>query len=195
VHLASGECCFFMNQLERVTRPCATEGTSDFRAALRLLYVREARGLGSSDSINHSIRIGGLSADGIETALEEGDEIAERILEGSLLMSSARKSRAHAPVRLYDGLEKLTLWAVITNSVEVQVSEGKAMGIAVYGPSFSWFNHSCFPNASYRFALVPWQDDCTSHKSKSSVVPASRGIAQNAVRTLMIIFIQYLLNF
>jgi hypothetical protein len=183
-----------MNQFERATRPCGTEGTSDFRAALRLLYVLEARGLGSSDSIDHSSRIGGLSASGIEIALEEG-EVAERILEGSLLMSSARKSRAHAPVRSSDGLETLTLWAVITNSVEVQVSEGKAIGIAVYGPSFSWFNHSCFPNASYRFALVPLQDECTSHKSKSSGVPASRGIAQNAVRTLLIIFIQYLLNF
>ncbi|GJN02961.1 hypothetical protein PR202_ga20357 [Eleusine coracana subsp. coracana] len=182
VHLASGECCFIVNHLKKASLPCVTEGTSDFRAAIRLLYVLEARGLVSSDSIGHSSRIGGLSASGIEEVLEEGDAIAERILEGSLLMSSARKSRAQASVGFSDGLETLTLWAVITNSVEVQVSEGQAMGIAVYGPSFSWFNHSCFPNASYRFALAPWHDDCTSHKSKFCVSPVSRGIAQNAVR-------------
>ncbi|TVU14527.1 hypothetical protein EJB05_38002, partial [Eragrostis curvula] len=181
VHVSSGECCFFVNHLNGASPSCVAEGTSDFRAALRLLYVLEARGLVSSDSIDHSSRIGGLSTSGIEQALEEGDEIAKRILEGSLLMSSARKSRTQASVGLSDGLETLTLWAVITNSVEVQVSEDQAIGIAVYSPSFSWFNHSCFPNASYRFALAPWHDDCTSHKSKSCLVPASRGVAQNAL--------------
>lgn len=194
VHLSSGECCFFVNHLKRASFSCVTDGTSDLRAALRLLYVLEARGLVSSDSSGHLSRIGGLSTSGIDEALKEGDEIAERILEGSLLLSSARKSRAQASVGFSDGLETLALWAVITNSVEVQVSEGQAMGIAVYGPSFSWFNHSCFPNASYRFALAPCHDGCTSHEPKSCVAPASTGIAQDAVSRLVIIFIQYLLK-
>ncbi|PVH35313.1 hypothetical protein PAHAL_7G148800 [Panicum hallii] len=179
VHSSSGECCFFMDHLKRASPNYVTEGTSDLRATLRLLYVLEMHDLVSSDSINQCSRIGGLSASGIEEALEEDEEIAERILEGSLLMSSCRKSRAPSYVSLPDGgkVERITLWAVITNSVEVQLSEGLAMGIAVYGPSFSWFNHSCFPNASYRFVLAPKNEDCISHQSNTCVVPASKGVA------------------
>ncbi|KAF8667424.1 hypothetical protein HU200_053110 [Digitaria exilis] len=184
VHSSSGECCFFVEHLKGASSSYVTEGTSDLRAALRLLYVLEMRGLVSFDSINHYSRIGGLSASGIEEALEEGEDIAERILEGSLLMSSARKSRAQTNVSFSDVLkvERMTLWAVITNSVEVQLSEGLAMGIAVYGPSFSWFNHSCFPNASYQFVLTPNDEGCISYKSKSSVVPASKGVAADVVK-------------
>ncbi|KAF8772477.1 hypothetical protein HU200_005719 [Digitaria exilis] len=184
VHSSSGECCFFVEHLKGASPSYVIEGTSDLRAALRLLYVLEMQGLASFDSINHYSRIGGLSASGIEEALEEGEDIAERILEGSLLMSSARKSRAQTNVSFSDVLkvERMTLWAVITNSVEVQLSEGLAMGISVYGPSFSWFNHSCFPNASYRFVLTPNDEDCISHKSKSSVVPASKGVAADVVK-------------
>ncbi|ONM17540.1 protein SET DOMAIN GROUP 41 isoform X2 [Zea mays] len=179
VHVSSGECCFFVDHLKRASPSYVTEGTSDLRAALRLLCVLEIHGLVSPDSINHYSRIGGLSASGIEEALKEGEVIAERILEGSLLMSSARKSRAQTCVIFSDRLklEKMALWAVIINSVEVQLSEGLALGVAVYGPSFSWFNHSCFPSASYRFVLAPRNEDCASQKSKSSVVPASKGVA------------------
>nr|CAB3484505.1 unnamed protein product [Digitaria exilis] len=99
VHSSSGECCFFVEHLKGASSSYVTEGTSDLRAALRLLYVLEMRGLVSFDSINHYSRIGGLSASGIEEALEEGEDIAERILEGSLLMSSARKSRAQTNSR------------------------------------------------------------------------------------------------
>jgi len=168
-----------MDHLKRASPNYVTEGTSDLRAALRLLYVLEMHDLVSSDSISQYSRIGGLSASGIEEAQEEDEEIAERILEGCLLMSSSRKSRALSYVSLPDGVkvERMALWAVITNSVEVQLSEGLVMGIAVYGPSFSWFNHSCFPNASYRFVLAPKNENCISHQSKSCVVPASKGVA------------------
>ncbi|XP_066349731.1 protein SET DOMAIN GROUP 41-like isoform X3 [Miscanthus floridulus] len=179
VHFSSGECCFFVDHLKRASPSYVSEGTSDLRAALRLLYVLEMHGLASSDSIDKYSRIGGLSASGIEKVLEEGEVIAERMLEGSLLMSSARKSRAHTSFIFSDRLklEKMALWAVIINSVEVQLSEGLAMGVAVYGPSFSWFNHSCFPSASYRFVLAPRNEDYASQKSKSCVVPASKGVA------------------
>ncbi|CAN6228095.1 unnamed protein product [Urochloa humidicola] len=178
VHSSCGECCFFMEHLKRASPNYVTEGTSDVRAALRLLYVLELHGLLSSDQINHYSRIGGLSASGIEEALDEGGEISERILEGSLLMSSSRKAMAQTYARFSDRLkvERMALWAVITNSVEVQLDEGLAMGIAVYGPSFSWFNHSCFPNASYRFESAPKNEDCISDKSKSWTVPASKGV-------------------
>ncbi|KAG8064469.1 hypothetical protein GUJ93_ZPchr0004g39975 [Zizania palustris] len=159
-----------------------TEETSDIRAALRLLYFLEIHDLLSSDSINNSSRIGGLSANGIKEVLEEGGEIAEMMLEGSLWMLSARKLRIQITVGLSDELtiERVALWAVMTNGVEVQISEGQALGIAVYGPSFSWFNHSCCPNASYRFVLSPWNEDCTSDKPESYVVPVSKGAAPDA---------------
>jgi len=77
-------------------------------------------------------------------------------------------------------------------TVEVQLSEGLAMGVAVYGPSFSWFNHSCFPSASYRFVLAPRNEDYASQKSKSCLVPASKGVAADVVKeTTTILFKTY----
>uniref|UniRef100_A0A0E0P961 SET domain-containing protein n=1 Tax=Oryza rufipogon TaxID=4529 RepID=A0A0E0P961_ORYRU len=182
VHSSSGECCFFVKHLREASPSTLTEETSDIRAALRLLYSLETRGLVSSDSVSSSNRIGGLSASGIREVLEEGGEIAEGVLEGSLLMLSARKSRMKNYVGLSNGLtiEKVALWAVMTNSVEVQISEEQSLGIAVYGPSFSWFNHSCCPSASYRFVLVPQNEGCTSNKPESCVVPVSKGAAPDA---------------
>uniref|UniRef100_A0A0E0DE80 SET domain-containing protein n=1 Tax=Oryza meridionalis TaxID=40149 RepID=A0A0E0DE80_9ORYZ len=182
VHSFSGECCFFVNHLREASPSTLTEETSDVRAALRLLYSLEMCGLVSSDSVSSSNRISGLSASGIREVLEEGGEIAEGVLEGSLLMLSARKSRMKNYVGLFNGLtiEKVVLWAVMTNSVEVQISEEQSLGIAVYGPSFSWFNHSCCPNASYRFVLVPQNEGCTSNKPESCVVPVSKGAAPDA---------------
>ncbi|XP_076947946.1 protein SET DOMAIN GROUP 41-like [Bidens hawaiensis] len=43
------------------------------------------------------------------------------------------------------------LCAVLTNAVEVQDRTGRSVGIAVYDTTFSWINHSCSPNACYRF--------------------------------------------
>ncbi|KAL2334912.1 hypothetical protein Fmac_016125 [Flemingia macrophylla] len=52
-------------------------------------------------------------------------------------------------------LEEATvaLCVVLTNAVEVHDSEGRALGIAVYDHRFSWINHSCSPNACFRFLL------------------------------------------
>uniref|UniRef100_A0A0E0KQK9 SET domain-containing protein n=1 Tax=Oryza punctata TaxID=4537 RepID=A0A0E0KQK9_ORYPU len=180
VHSSSGECCFFVKHLREGSPSTLTEETSDIRAALRLLFSLEMRGLVSSDSISSSNRICGLSASGIREVLEEGGEIAERMLEGSLLMLSARKLSMKNSVDLSNGLtiEKVALWAVMTNSVEVQISEEQSLGIAVYGPSFSWFNHSCCPNASYRFLLAPQNEGCTSNKPESCVIPVTKELRQ-----------------
>lgn len=71
-------------------------------------------------------------------------------------------------------MEEEVLWAVLTNAVEVQVSEGSALGIGVYGPWFSWFNHSCSPNACYRFEVGSSRmDSCGSGSYRVS--PASDG--------------------
>ncbi|KAK7283561.1 hypothetical protein RIF29_13151 [Crotalaria pallida] len=45
----------------------------------------------------------------------------------------------------------IALCAVLTNAVEVHDNEGRNVGTAVFDPTFSWINHSCSPNASYRF--------------------------------------------
>jgi SET and MYND domain-containing protein len=175
-----------VDSLKRASPSFLTEGTSDPRAALRLLYSLDKNGLVSSDSIDQPTRIGGLSASGIGEALGEGGEVAERILEGSMLMSSARKMKTQTSVVSTNGLtvETVALWAVMINSVMVQISEGRDLGIAVYGPSFSWFNHSCFPNASYRFVLAPRDEDTVSDKSQYLAVPASKEVAPDVVKEI-----------
>lgn len=103
-----------------------------------------------------------------------GSEMAERIRQGAALMRRARNEKGAR-----EKGEEEVLWAVLTNAVEVQVSEGSALGIAVYGPWFSWFNHSCSPNACYRFELA----SCSSESLDSfdlglvRVLPASNGEA------------------
>ena len=58
-------------------------------------------------------------------------------------------------------LEEATIafCAVLTNAVEVHDDEGRALGIAVFDPTFSWINHSCSPNACYRFILSSHSDE------------------------------------
>ncbi|CAM0904660.1 unnamed protein product [Alopecurus aequalis] len=182
VHSSSGECCFFADHLKKASPSFLTEGTSDPRAALRLLYLLDMHRVISSDSINQLTRIGGLSASGIGEALREAGEVAERILEGSMLMSSARKMRTQTSVISANGLtiEAVALWAVMINSVAVQISEGRDLGIALYGPSFSWFNHSCFPNASYSFVSALYNEDFVSDKSEYPAVPASKEVVPDA---------------
>eukprot|EP01018_Ginkgo_biloba_P018531 Gb_01482 [translate_table: standard] len=108
---------------------------------------------------------------------EDTREMAQQIKEGGKLMLLARQ---HAGVCIAFGadkkikdygqrLEEEALCQVITNGVQVQVDEeihaqgsgffqGElqciALGSAVYGPLFSWCNHSCRPNACYRFVLM-----------------------------------------
>ncbi|XP_018682457.2 protein SET DOMAIN GROUP 41 isoform X1 [Musa acuminata AAA Group] len=150
-HAASGECC-----LLRDHHPDGD--TSDLRAALRLLHSLETLGMGilpPASLPDQPRRIAGLLASDLEKVLEEGGEVAERILEGAALMSLAR-GRGRSREADFDGgaaSPEVVLWAVLRNSVEVHISEVGALGVAVYGPGFSWFNHSCVPNACYRFEL------------------------------------------
>ncbi|KAK6115696.1 hypothetical protein DH2020_007965 [Rehmannia glutinosa] len=50
-------------------------------------------------------------------------------------------------------LEEMVLCLVLTNAVEVQDKSGCCIGVAVYETAFSWINHSCSPNACYRFLM------------------------------------------
>lgn len=51
---------------------------------------------------------------------------------------------------------------VLTNAVEVQDKDGRNVGIAVYDTTFSWINHSCSPNACYRFTTMAAEMDSNS---------------------------------
>ncbi|XP_039139389.1 protein SET DOMAIN GROUP 41 [Dioscorea cayenensis subsp. rotundata] len=132
LHVSSGEC--------RLLSTSPHSCTSDLRLALRLLHS-----LGSDPLPTPPARIGGLLA----SDLDDEGEIAERIREGATLMARARNGKLEGDIDTT--AEKAALWAVLRNAVEVQVGGSAAAGVAIYGPMFSWFNHSCSPNACYRF--------------------------------------------
>ena len=62
----------------------------------------------------------------------------------------------------------IALSAVLTNAVEVHDNEGRALGIAVFDHIFSWINHSCSPNACYRFVLY---SSSHSEEAKLGIAP------------------------
>ncbi|KAJ1438440.1 Tetratricopeptide-like helical domain superfamily [Sesbania bispinosa] len=67
------------------------------------------------------------------------------------------------------------LCAVLTNAVEVHDNEGRALGVAVFEPAFSWINHSCSPNACYRFIICspsPYEE------AKLRIAPFARNSQQ-----------------
>ncbi|XP_042471094.1 protein SET DOMAIN GROUP 41-like isoform X1 [Zingiber officinale] len=171
-HYSSGECHFLRLHHEG--------DSSDIRAALRLLHFLESMGSLPSPSLpERPRRVAGLLASDLDKVLEEGGELAERITEGATLMSVAR-DRDRSQVT--GGQEAVTteevLWAVITNAVEVHVNEVGALGVAVFGPGFSWFNHSCMPNACYRFELAQRSGGCGAYELESFLVsPAAAGLA------------------
>lgn len=92
------------------------------------------------------------------------DEIFVRIREGAKAMAIARRMMKEGrgldcvSLRVDDEeydvvLEEACLCLVLTNSVEVHDWSGRAIGVAIYGPSFCWINHSCSPNACYRISF------------------------------------------
>ncbi|XVF37200.1 hypothetical protein REPUB_Repub19eG0125600 [Reevesia pubescens] len=89
--------------------------------------------------------------------LTSSPEYAAKIRQGAIAMAAARKSQYGHNEKHNDDflLEEAVLSLVITNAVEVQDESGRSLGIAVYDPSFSWINHSCSPNACYRFWVSP----------------------------------------
>ncbi|PON43492.1 SET domain containing protein [Parasponia andersonii] len=146
------------------SRPSAyphSGGTSDLRLALRFLQSHP-----STCRPPPSGRIAGLLTNREKLAARlppenpEADEIFAIIRDGARAMAAARRTR--------DGLdgeiltedarleleEEAALCLVLTNAVEVQDKSGRTLGVALYGRSFSWINHSCSPNACYRVSLL-----------------------------------------
>lgn len=101
------------------------------------------------------------------------EEISARVRDGAKAMAAARRIEMDENEKNEDTLLEAALCLVLTNAVEVQDHEGRSLGIAVYGPNFSWINHSCSPNACYRFIIsppdnvLPFRDD-----SRLRILPA-----------------------
>lgn len=149
--------------------------SSDLRLSLRLLHRFETLCLvPRNDGVFD--RIGGLMTNRAELLRmepDEDDEVFERIKEGARAMAAARRTRDGLQLELSPAgecaVEEAVLCLVLTNAVEVQDSTGCSVGVAVYGSSFSWINHGCSPNSSYRFSTMP----CSETVSRFLTYPES----------------------
>ncbi|MCD7450213.1 hypothetical protein HAX54_004510 [Datura stramonium] len=89
----------------------------------------------------------------------DDDELSGRIRDGAKAMSVARSMRVGLETNGELSSEEYTVEAavlclVLTNAVEVHDKDGRSLGVGVYDVAFSWVNHSCSPNASYRFCTA-----------------------------------------
>lgn len=88
-------------------------------------------------------------------------DVSDSVRDGAVSMAAAiaiqRGGREQGDAVLEDAT--VALCAVLTNAVEVHDSQGCALGIAVFEPAFSWINHSCSPNACYRFTFKSLSSD------------------------------------
>jgi hypothetical protein len=112
------------------------------------------------------------------------DEFVRRIREGAAAMAAATKMRdGHESEawELDDVALEAALCLVLTNAVEVQDNTGRTLGIALYGPSFCWINHSCSPNACYRISL-PSPPACCAQASLR-IVPCAGHRREAQVRS------------
>nr|GEW98860.1 hypothetical protein [Tanacetum cinerariifolium] len=142
---------------------CYSGETSDLRVALvLLLQIKRQHAFPSSSSCYD--RIIGLMTNRHKlifpssSAINDNDEFATKIKIGAKAIAAAASStRTNSPVLgSHNSVDDLSLTEallclVLTNAVEVQDSFGRLVGIALYDTSFSWINHSCSPNACYRF--------------------------------------------
>ncbi|EOY16758.1 SET domain protein, putative isoform 1 [Theobroma cacao] len=152
--------------------PPTCPDSSDLRTALRLL-----QSLPSTPP--HLHRIDGLLTNH-HMLTSSSPEVAAKIRQGAIAMAAARKSRNRDNEGQSDGflLEEAVLSLVITNAVEVQDKSGRSLGIAVYDLSFSWINHSCSPNACYRFSISSPHATLSFREDSSStlrIVPSVLG--------------------
>ncbi|XP_004516216.1 protein SET DOMAIN GROUP 41 isoform X3 [Cicer arietinum] len=149
--------------------------SSLLRTALRLLLLHHTTSL--FPRINHL-----LTNRLLLTC--QNDDVNETIRLGAHAMATAianhRGGGSGGFSEPYDNavLEKSTdaLCAVLTNAVEVHDNEGCAVGIAVFEPAFSWINHSCSPNACYRFSFS--SSSLLSQESKFLIAPFTRNSQQ-----------------
>ncbi|XP_010527311.1 PREDICTED: protein SET DOMAIN GROUP 41 [Tarenaya hassleriana] len=124
--------------------------SSDVFAALRLLNsLSTSAAAATSSSLPH--RIGGLLTN--HHRLIDDPSVSTAIRRAAAIMSTVRRSRGDFSNADDAVLEESALCAVMTNAVEVQDNSGRGLGVAVFDGRFSWINHSCSPNACYRFMI------------------------------------------
>ncbi|CAN4116438.1 unnamed protein product [Withania somnifera] len=90
---------------------------------------------------------------------DDDDELSSRIREGAKALAVARRMRVGFETNgelLFEeyNVEAAVICIVLTNAVEVHDKDGRSIGVGVYDVEFSWVNHSCSPNASYRFCTA-----------------------------------------
>ncbi|XP_019249919.1 PREDICTED: protein SET DOMAIN GROUP 41 isoform X1 [Nicotiana attenuata] len=162
LHFSSSEFHFFhlFPQPLYTTSPTST----DLRLSLRLIHRFQEANV----SFSSLERIGGLVTNFKKlTLLEEQQyyndddegEISGRILEGAKATAVARRMRDGLDTNVElsaaeYAVEAAVLCLVLTNSVEVHDKDGRSLGVGVYDLAFSYINHSCSPNASYRFCTA-----------------------------------------
>ncbi|XP_011656459.1 protein SET DOMAIN GROUP 41 [Cucumis sativus] len=129
--------------------PDASSDTSDLRASLRLLHLLLSH---PSPSLSPPPdRIYGLLTNRHKLMTPQNDsEVFLKLREGANAIAALRRKN-YADIPPGTALEEAVLCLVLTNAVDVQDSIGQTIGIAVYASTFSWINHSCSPNACYRF--------------------------------------------
>ncbi|XP_038700289.1 protein SET DOMAIN GROUP 41 isoform X2 [Tripterygium wilfordii] len=145
------------------------DDSADLRVALRLL-------LSLPDSATQIDRVAGLLTNRHKLSSSGNTEILTRIRDGAREMAAARRARCGVTEDDEDDvvLEEAALCLVITNAVEVQDADGRAIGISVYDTAFSWINHNCSPNACYRFLLnFTNTESSSSGESVLRIVPAA----------------------
>ncbi|KAL8459244.1 hypothetical protein ACS0TY_036645 [Phlomoides rotata] len=158
--------------------PSTWTDSSDLRLSLRLVYIFQnlptkfsVFPVNKEKPMENTERIGGLMTnrenllfgESVNNQIQEnrGDSsenvlnVLERIREGAKIMAKARRmcgnEDENAEKQEDFVLEEMVLCLVMTNAVEVQDKSGISIGVAVYDAAFSWINHSCSPNACYRF--------------------------------------------
>ncbi|KAK7270954.1 hypothetical protein RJT34_26499 [Clitoria ternatea] len=166
---------FLLSSAERHLPP--SSASSDLRAALRLLI---------SHRPSPSPRLAGLLSNRLlltcpQNPSNPDDDVSDRIRFGASAMAEAISKQRGVPdddAVLEEAM--VALCAVLTNAVEVHDNEGRALGIAVYDSTFSWINHTCSPNACYRF--IPSSSSYSpSEEPKLRIAPFSRHSQQPRV--------------
>lgn len=100
---------------------------------------------------------------------DDDDDVLLMIKEGARALAVARGKGGGGPEA---AVEEAVMCLVLTNAVEVQDEKGRNIGIAVYDWRFSWINHSCSPNACYRF-LRMITPEVTTESRRLRIYPAA----------------------
>ncbi|XP_038886411.1 protein SET DOMAIN GROUP 41 [Benincasa hispida] len=136
--------------------------TSDLRASLRLLHLLLSHPPASLSPPPE--RIFGLLTNRHKLMFPQHDaELFPKLREGV----DAIAALLSADIPHGHTLAEAALCLVFTNAVDVHDSTGRTIGIAVYPPTFCWINHSCSPNACYRF-----ETSSASTTTRSRIAPS-----------------------